>query len=95
MSRVYSNAQIPYAGQQHSGFLPSAVFRVERSLAFEPEVQYTDGPGGSDSKGGRRATSGIGLLSYPMSDHLKASIESQPAPRTPSAGEKDWTGGGL
>src|SRR5580700_7781649 len=79
MSRAYSKRHIS----------------AEVSVAFGRQLKYTDGPGSFDSNGGGRLQSGIRLLSYPMSDHLKPSIGSQPASCPPSAGEMGWTRGGL
>jgi hypothetical protein len=95
MTRAYSKPHIPCVECRHPGSLPWSPLQAELSFAFELELQYTDGPGGFDPKGGGRVKSGFGLLSYPMSDHLKTSTGSQPASCLPSAGEKGCIRGGL
>jgi hypothetical protein len=95
MSRAYSKPHIPHLGLRHQGLFPWAVFQAKLSVALELELQYTCEPGSFDPKGGGRVKSAVGLLSYPMCDHLKTSIGRQPAISPPSAGEKSWTRGGL
>ena len=92
MSRARYEPQI--ACVDHNGFLQRGVFYGALSFAFQPEVKYTEGPGDSVSKAGGRS-SVVGLRSYPMSDHLRTSIGSQPASHFTCAGEKGWTRGGL
>ena len=96
MSPVYFRPQIPCVGNGYAGLLTGAVFPAGFAFMFESELQYTDEPGGLDSKGGGHLKSGIGLLSYPMSDHLKTPVGGQPASSLPCAGGNGWTRrGGL